>query len=159
MKTREQFLRLSPRHPWIGWGLGVFYLICACLSLLLIPIGTAMIWIAMTSPLLIIADELCAAIDITPSHIVRRSPLSPRLIIPWVNVKRAILVSNRRNNRLVYVQAREPLRYSISFNSKQKNFRDGLRVLFEIAEANRMDIEIKGLSRRQDWKQWAYLEN
>ncbi|MGL5192751.1 MAG: hypothetical protein ACRC8Y_03965 [Chroococcales cyanobacterium] len=159
MKTREQFLRLYPRHPWIGWGLGVFYLSCACLSLLLIPIGTAMIWIAMTSPLLIIADELCAAIEITPSHIVRRSPLSPRLIIPWVNVKRAILVANRKNNRLVYIQAREPLRYSISFNSNQKNFRDGLRVIFEIAEANRMDIEIKGLSRRRDWKQWAYLEN
>lgn len=159
MKTQEQFLRLSPRNPWMGWGLGVFYLSCACVSLLLIPIGTAMIWIAMTSPLLIIADELCAAIDISHSHIVRRSPLSPRLIIPWVNVKRAILVSNRKNNRLVYIQSREPLQYSISFNSKQKKFRDGLRLIFEIAEANRMDIEIKGLSRRRDWKQWAYLEN
>jgi hypothetical protein len=159
MNTREQFLRLSPRHPWIGWGLGVFYLICACLSLLLIPIGTAMIWIAMTSPLLIIADELCAAIEISNTRIVRRSPLSPRLIIPWVDVKRAILVSNRKNNRLVYIQAREPLQYSISFNSKHKNFRDGLRRLFEIAEVNRMDIEIKGLTRRRDWKQWAYLKN
>jgi hypothetical protein len=159
MNTREQFLRLEPRNRWIGWGLGVFYLLCACLSILFIPIGTAMIWIAMTSPLLIIADELCAAIEINPSQIIRRSPLSPRLIILWGDVKRVILVSNSKNNRLVYIQARQPLRHSISFNSKQKNFRGGLRRIFEIAEFNHIDIEIKGLSRRRDWKQWAYLEH
>ncbi len=159
METREQFLRLYPRHRWIGWGLGVFYLICACLSLIFIPIGTGMIWIAMTSPLLIIADELCAAVEISSTRIVRRSPLSPRLIIPWVDVKRAILVSNRKDNRVVYIQTREPLRNSISFNSKQKNFRAGLRRIFEIAETHHIDIEIKGLSRRRDWKQWAYVEH
>lgn len=154
MKTREDILRLEPYNPWIGWMLGISYLISSCVALVLIPLATALIWIALTSPLLMIADELCAATEISKIEIRRRSPLGPRIAIPWKNVKRAILVQNRKNNRACYIRSRRPPLGSICLTSKQRNFREGLRRIFEIAHRYDIDIEIKGLSPIHEWEQW-----
>lgn len=158
MNTREDILELPPRNRWIGLGLGGLYLLCACVAFVVIPVNTALIWVAMSSPFLIIADELCAVTEISSTRLVRRSPLSPRIIIPWRKVKRVLLVRNRGNNRLVYIRARGPALGVICFTSKQGHFRDGLLRVLEIAECHGIEVQIYGLSRRREWEQWARAE-
>ncbi|MEB3829494.1 hypothetical protein [Phormidium sp. CCY1219] len=155
MNTPEDILILKPRNRWMGLGLGLFYLISACVAFVVNSLDTALIWVALTSPFLTIADGLSAKIEISDRAIVRRSPLSPRISIPWRKVTRVMLVRNRGDRRLVYVRSQSPVICTICFTSHQQNFRAGLLRLFQFVEFYEIDLQIQGLSPRHDWEQWA----